>query len=327
MAWWSTAGILHALAAGPVSLGAFRFLLGVGEAGNWPAAVKLVSEWFPPKERALASGIFNSGSAIGALIAPPLVAWLVLSWGWPVAFLTAGLTGYLWLIAWWSIYRTPAGVAREAQARPAPPLALLRTRFGAWFTFSKIFIDPAWYFYIFWFAKYLSAVHRFTLADIGKTAWIPFLAADAGNLAGGALTQMLAARGLPMPVARKTSFAVFTTLMTAGIPAVLSHSAAWAITFVSVASFGYTGSCANALAFPADVFPRNMVGSVYGLASMGAGFGGMLFAWLTGLVIDRFGYTPAFLAFGIMPLISLAVIVFLLGPLRPDPQFHSQLPC
>ena len=322
MLWWSTAGVLHALAAGPLSLGLYRFLLGVGEAGNWPAGVKLVSEWFPPKERALASGIFNSGSALGAIVAPPVVVWLVLKWSWQTAFFVVGLVGYLWLLMWWLVYRTPDNVQREVRARPAPPLALLRTRFGGWFTFSRIFIDPAWYFYIFWFAKYLSTVHHFTLEEIGKTAWIPFAAAGPGNLAGGGLTQWLVARGVPVSMARKTAVAVFSVLMTAAIPAVFAPSPAWAIAFVSVAAFGYTGSCANTLAFPADVFPKNMVGSVYGLASMGSGFGGMLFAWLSGVIVDRFGYTPVFIGFGIMPLISLAIVVFLLGPLRPDPRFQ-----
>jgi ACS family hexuronate transporter-like MFS transporter len=294
----------------------------MGEAGNWPAGVKVVSEWFPPSERSLASGIFNSGSAIGAIAAPPLVVWVALRWGWPGAFVLVGLTGYVWLAIWWLVYYTPREVEEEALAPPAPPLKLLRTRFGRWFTFSRIFIDPAWYFYIFWFTKYLSSVYHFTLIDIGRTAWIPFVAADAGNLAGGALTQMLVRRGLELPVARKGSFAVFVVLMAAGIPAVLSPSAAWAIAFVSVAAFGYTGSCANSLAFPADVFPRNMVASVYGLASMGSGFGGMVFAWLTGVVIDRVGYTPVFIGYGILPLVSLGIVLFPMGPLRPDPQFE-----
>ena len=322
MAWWSTAGILHAFAIGPLTLGLSRFLLGMGEAGNWPAAVKLVSEWFPPKERALASGIFNSGSSIGAIIAPPVVVWLVLKWGWPTAFIAVGALGYVWLLVWWCVYHTPADVRREVQARPAPPLTLLRTRFAGWFTFSRIFIDPAWYFIIFWFAKYLSTVHHFTLLEIGKTAWIPFVAADIGNLAGGAFTQFLVGRGLSLPVARKAAATSFMALMAAAIPAVLSPTAAGAIAFISVAAFGYTGSCANTLAFPADVFPRNMVASVYGLASMGSGFGGMLFAWLSGLVVDRYGYTPVFIGYGIMPLISLSIVLFLMGPLRLDPRFQ-----
>ncbi len=323
MVWWSTAGILHAFASGPLSLGAFRFCLGIGEAGNWPAGVKVVTEWFPAKERALASGVFNSGSAFGAIVAPPAVVWLVLRWGWQAAFVIVGLTGYLWLIAWWLLYRTPANVRREVEARPASPLALLRTRFGAWFAISRIFIDPAWYFYVFWFAKYLSTVHHFTLADIGRTAWIPFAAAGPGNLAGGALTQWMVGRGLPPSMARKTAFGVFAGLMTAGAAVVFAPSPAWAIALVSVTAFGYTGSCANTLAFPAEVLPKNMVGSMYGLVSMGSGFGGMLFAWLSGMVIDRFGYMPVFVAFGIMPLVSLAIVAFLMGPLRPDLRFDE----
>jgi MFS transporter, ACS family, hexuronate transporter len=323
MAWWSTAGMLHALAIGPLSLGVFRFLLGAGEAGNWPAAVKVVSEWFPPKERALASGIFNSGAAIGALVAPPLVAWLVITWSWQVAFIVIGSSGYIWLAAWWLIYRTPADVRREVEARPAPPWRLLGTRFVSVLTVSKIFVDPVWYFYIFWIPKYLSSVHGFTLADIGKTAWIPFLSADVGNIAGGAFTQWLIRRGVPVPVARKGAVALFALMMTSAIPVVFTKNPAVAIAWVSVATFGYAGYNANSLAFPADVFPRNMVGSIWGLASMGAGFGGMLFSWLSGAVIDRFGYFPVFIGYGILPLIALALVLGPMGPLVRDPRFET----
>jgi ACS family hexuronate transporter-like MFS transporter len=323
MAWWSTAGLLHALATGPFTLGIFRFLLGMGEAGNWPAGVKVVSEWFPPKERALAAGLFNSGAAIGALIAPPLVAWLVIGWGWPSAFLTIGLSGYLWLVPWCLVYRTPEHVQREVSVRPPPPWHLLRTRFVGYFTLSKIFMDPVWYFYIFWFPKYLSTAHHFTLAQIGKTAWIPFLTADLGNLAGGALTQWLIRAGVPVPRARKISVTAFALIMISAIPAVLAPSATQAIALISVATFGYTGYLANTLAFPPEVFPRNMVGSVFGLASMGSGFGGMLFGWLSGRLIDHYGYTPVFIGYGIMPLIALAIVLFLVGPLVPDERFKN----
>jgi len=322
MLWWSTAGLLHTLARGPFSLGAFRFLLGMGEAGNWPAAVKVISEWFPPKERALASGIFNSGSAIGAVAAPPIVTWLVLRWGWPRAFLLVGLSGYAWLIAWQLIYRTPASVQGEVRSRPAPPWRLLKTRFVAFFTLSKIFVDPVWYFYIFWFPKYLSTVHHFTLLQIGKIAWIPFLTADIGNLAGGLLTQLLIRGGTPIPVARRISVAIFALLMTAAIPAVLVQHVWLAIALVSTATFGYTGYLANTLAFPADVFPKSMVASIWGLASMGSGFGGMIFSWLSGRIIDRHGYTPIFIAYGIMPLLAGAIVLFLIGPLEPDARFQ-----
>ena len=270
----------------------------------------------------MASGIFNSGAAIGAVIAPTLVAWLVGRWGWPSAFIAVGLCGYLWLAAWWWLYRTPAAVQREVRARPAPPWRLLRTRFVLFFTLSKLFIDPVWYFYLFWFPDYLSSVRHFTLAERGSTVWIPFLSADVGNIVGGLVTQMLIRRGVPISVARRASITLFAVLMTAAIPAVLAPSAGWAIAWISVATFGYTGYTANTLAFPADVFPKNMVGSVWGLASMGSGFGGMVFSWLSGRLADRYGYTPVFIGYGILPLLALAILLFFLGPLRPDPRFQ-----
>lgn len=324
MVWWSTAGVLHAFATGPFTLGIFRFLLGMGEAGNWPAAVKLVSEWFPAKERALASGIFNSGSAIGALAAPPLMAWLVLNWGWPKAFVVVGISGYFWLAVWWFVYHTPECVRREVQVWPAPAWRLMRTRFVGFFTLSKLLMDPVWYFYIFWFPKYLSSVHGFTLADIGKTAWIPFLTADIGNIAGGLLTQRIVRFGVPVSRAQKISVTVFGLLMTSAIPVSLTHQPAIAIALISIATFGYTGFLANTLAFPAEVFPKNMVGSIWGLASMGAGFGGMIFSWLSGRLIDRYGYAPVFIGYGVMPVLALAVVLFLIGPLCPDPRFQNR---
>jgi ACS family hexuronate transporter-like MFS transporter len=320
---WSGAGMLHALARGPWSLAACRFLLGVGEAGNWPAGVKIATEWFPARERALACGIFNSGAAIGAVAAPPLVAWLALTFNWQAAFLAIGITGYIWLIGWWLIYRTPAAVQAETIARPAPAWELLGTRFVSVLTISKVFLDPVWYFYIFWFPQYLKSVHHFDLAKIGKTAWIPFVTADLGNLVGGWLTGYFMRRGMPASRARKTSVAIFALLMTSAIPAALTSDVWLAIGLISVATFGYTGYNTNALAMPADVVPKNMVGSVWGLASMGAGFGGMLFSWLSGKMIDSYGYTPVFIGYGIMPLIALALILFYLGPLRPMPQFQT----
>jgi MFS transporter, ACS family, aldohexuronate transporter len=322
MAWWSTAGILHALATGPWSLAGFRFLLGVGEAGNWPAGVKVVSEWFPARERALAAGVFNSGAAIGAIIAPPLVAWLALQYSWRTAFVVVGLTGYAWLAVWWLVYHTPANLRAEVIARPPAPWRLLRTRFLAVLTLSKVFLDPVWYFYIFWFPQYLRSVHGFGLAKIGMTAWIPFVTADLGNLVGGWLTGRLMRGGVPPSTARKTVVAIFAVLMTAAIPAIVVTNVWASVAWVSVATFGYTGYNSNALAFPPDVFPRNMVASAWGLASMGSGFGGMLFSWLSGWVIDRYGYTPVFIACGIMPLVAASLVVFVMGPLEPLPEFQ-----
>lgn len=306
IAWWSASSVLHAFARGPISLGAYRFLLGMGEAGNWPAGVKVVAEWFPERERALASGVFNSGSSVGAILAPPVVAFILLRFGWPSAFLFIGLLGFVWLGFWWKFYRTPE--AAVVEERPLSAWRLFQMRLVWSFTLSKIFMDPAWYFYIFWFPEYLKHSRHFDMASIGAFAWIPFAVAGIGNLLGGVIGSWLLRRGLPVMVARKTALTLFALLMTAAIPAVLVNSAWLSIAFVSVAVAGYTGGLANMLALPADVFPKNAVASVWGLASMGAGFGGMIFTLVTGWVVDHFSFTPVFIGFGLIPLISAGIL-------------------
>jgi len=318
VAWWSAAEVLHAFSNGVVSLGIFRFLLGMGEAGNWPAGVKLVAEWFPPEERALASGIFNSGSSIGAVIAPPLVTWIVLSSGWREAFAFVGLTGFIWLIFWLMLYRPRAGGLLERPPRPMALRALLRDRFLWQLTLSKVFSDPVWYFYIFWFSQYLRTARGFTLLQIGQTAWIPFLAADIGNLMGGMFSGRLTRRGIPPDRAHRMGVLVFSLLMTAAIPAVLVRSAPVSIGLVALAALGYTGSLANLLSVPADAYSKDNVGSIWGFASMGAGFGGMVFSLITGSVVERWSFTPVFIMFGVTPLIA-ATLVWRL-PKRTPPE-------
>jgi MFS transporter, ACS family, aldohexuronate transporter len=316
MAWWSTAAMLHAFARGALSLGLFRFLLGIGEAGNWPAGVKVVAEWFPERERALASGVFNSGSAVGAIVAPPVVAWILLRLGWQLAFAFVGAMGFVWLLLWWPTYhRAPGDGAKDESALPIPVWRLLRTRFVAIFTLSKIFMDPVWYFYAFWFPEYLKRARNFDMAAIGKYAWIPFVAAGFGNLFGGLVSGFLLRCNLSVTVARKTSVTFFALLMTSAIPAVLVHDAWSSIALVSLAMLGYTGSLANMLAMPSDVFSKNAVASVYGLASMGSGLGGMVFMLITGWAVDHYSYAPVFFGFGIMPLICTLILWTMLGPL------------
>jgi MFS transporter, ACS family, hexuronate transporter len=319
IAWWSTAAVLHTFARGAVSLGIYRFLLGMGEAGNWPGGVKVVAEWFPEQERALASGLFNSGSSVGAILAPPIVAFVLLRFGWPTAFFVVGVAGFVWLLFWWPTYYTPAAVLQEANAPPIPPWQLFRTRFVWSFTVAKIFMDPVWYFYIFWFPEYLKRARNFDMAAIGKYAWIPFVVAGMGNLFGGMLSGVLLRRGYSVTVARKGALTFFAVLMTSAIPAVLVRDAWLSIALVSIAMMGYTGCLANMLSMPADVFPKNAVASVWGLASMGSGFGGMVFALITGWVVDHYSYTPVFFGFGLMPLLCAGLIWGLLGPLQPSP--------
>ncbi|HEX4231813.1 MAG TPA: MFS transporter [Bryobacteraceae bacterium] len=311
MLWWSAASALHVFARSAASLGVCRFLLGIGEAGNWPAAVKVVSEWFPVKDRALASGIFNSGSSIGALLAPPLVAAITLRFGWRSAFLSIGLLGFIWAAIWLRTYRMPP-VAIATLTTPQakrPSFGLIRDRFVWSLLLAKIFFDPAWYFYIFWIPQYLSSARHFDLAEIGLVAWIPYLAADIGNLAGGAFYIALLRLRISLPAARKISLVTFAALMTAAIPAVLATTSSVSIAFVSVATFGYTGCLANMLALPGDFYPSEVLGSIWGLASTGAGFGGMLFSLITGWAIARFSYVPVFFGFGVMPLVSAAILL------------------
>lgn len=318
MLWWSVSSILHIFASGTFSLVAFRFLLGMGEAGNWPAALKVVAEWFPERERAAASGIFNSGSTIGVILAPPLVAFVVLQLGWRAAFLVIGATGFLWLFAWLSLYRTPPESA-PVKSAPQPVGKLLRMRFVWSFTLSKMFLDPVWYFYVFWFPEYLKQVHKFNLAAIGKFAWIPFFVAALGNVLGGVLSPALARRGMPLPTARKLAITVCALLMLSSIAAVLSSSPWFATAFVAIAMAGYTAANVTQLAFVADAFSKESVASVWGFASMGAGFGGMVFTTIAGWTIHHYSYTPVFVGFGFVPLVCAAILWTLTGPMPARP--------
>jgi ACS family hexuronate transporter-like MFS transporter len=254
-------------------------------------------------------------------VAPPLVAWIILKSGWQTAFLVVGGSGLIWLIVWMFMYYTPANTIAEAKTQPLSVPTLLRSRWVRMFTVSKIFSDPAWYFYIFWFPQYLKSARGFDIATIGKFAWIPFFTAGAGNVLGGLCAAALLSRGVSVAWARKTSVMLFAVLMTSAIPAVLVSNAFVSISLISIATLGYTGALANMLAMPADRFPKNTVGSVWGVASMGAGFGGMVFSLLTGWVVDHYSYVPVFIGFGILPLIAAAIVWAL--PEHPVTQWSS----
>jgi ACS family hexuronate transporter-like MFS transporter len=321
--WWSVAAMLHAAARSALHLGLFRFLLGLGEAGNWPGAVKAIAEWFPARERAFAIGLFNSGSTVGATVAPPLVAWLALAYGWRNAFLITGSLGFFWLALWLFLYQRPE---RHRWLRPAE-LELIRggqedvrvgerirwrSLFGyrqVWgLVLGRMLADPVWWFYVFWLPEYLKREREFSLAMIGYFAWIPFLAADIGNLTGGAMSGLLVKRRVPVLRARKAVMLACAVLMMAGIPAVLVEQAWLAVALISLVTFAYSAWAANILTLPADLFPPQIVASVSGLSGTGAAAGGMLFTLIIGYVVDRFSYVPVFTAAGLMPLVSFAVI-------------------
>jgi MFS transporter, ACS family, hexuronate transporter len=321
IAWWSLAEILHAFSGGAISLGVFRFLLGVGEAGNYPAGVKLIGEWFPASERSLASGIFNSGAAVGAMLAPPLLAWTVLKMGWQASFVIVGAAGFVWLAAWLIFYRSPVNSPGEVESPPPAVWALAKSRFVWQFTLSKVFADPVWYFYTFWFPQYLKVGHGFSMKEIGETAWIPFFTGGIGNLAGGFLCSWLLRYGIFPQTARRVGVLIFSALMVAAVPAAMVPSPVFAIALISTATFGYCGALANVLAIPRDLFAKNAVASIWGLASMGSGFGGMFFSLVTGWLVDSYSFRPAFVLFGLTPIIAAGLIWSL--PRSVAPAFRS----
>ncbi|MRX47012.1 MFS transporter [Pedobacter puniceum] len=333
MAFWTTAAMLHALARLPWHFGLARFFLGIGEAGNWPSAIKLTSEWFPQSERSTASGIFNSGSAIGAVVAPPLIAFLGTVYGWKATFIIVGSLGYLWLIAFWFTYYTPKQALEETKLRTIPAKKLIKNKFVLGFTLSKVLMDPVWYFITFWIGRYLVDVHGWDLTTIGWFAMIPFISADFGNILGGLFTQTLIKRGMAVPRARKLAVTIFG-LMTAGsliLGPLIITSPAIAIAVLAVAGFGYSSYTANSMAFPADVVPKNATASVWGLASVGSGLGGAIFQSISGVTVknfsDAYGYSSAyntvFIGYGVLALLGLCVVLFVIGPLVRDEELHA----
>jgi len=333
MAFWTTAGLLHAVARTPLQFGFFRALLGIGEAGNWPAAIKLTGEWFPPEERSTASGIFNSGAAIGAVVAPPLIAWLGTSYGWQATFIVIGALGYTWLAVFWFLYYTPERSIKESKARIVPPLKLLKNKFVSNLTLSKVFMDPIWYFITFWIGRYLADVYGWNLAKIGWFAMFPFIVADFGNILGGLFTQWIIKRGVRIPKARKIAVAIFGLMMAFSLilgPFVINGPAG-AIIILAIAGFGYTAYTANTLAMPADVVPPSATASVWGIASVGAGLGGAIFQSISGVAIKNlstqfnytFAYSAVFIGYGIIALIGLSIILFRTGPLLRNSELQE----
>ena len=333
MAFWTTAGILHALARSPFQFGVFRFLLGIGEAGNWPAAIKLTSEWFPPEERSTASGIFNSGAAAGAVIAPLLIAWLGTTFGWQFTFVAIGVLGYLWLAGFWFTYYTPERSIKESKARIVPPFKLLKNKFVLNFTLSKVFIDPVWYFITFWIGRYLADSFGWDLAKIGWFAMFPFIIADLGNISGGLFTQWIIKKGVPIPKARKIGAGIFGSIMAVSLllgPFLINGPYA-ALAVLGLAGFGYASCSANMLAFPADVVPLSATASVYGLASVGSGMGGAIFQSLSGVAVkklsEKFNYVIAynavFIGYGLMALTGILILLFMTGPLIRDKKLEQ----
>ncbi len=315
ISWWSGAGMLTSLARGPLSLGAFRGLLAVGEGGAWPAFAKAVALWVPKEARTLAIGACNSGSSVGSMIAPPMVAWVTLRWGWRAAFLATGAIGFLWVAAFQVFRRWHPEMARSERAARTrsgqgnlPWRSLIRYR-QTWAVFACRFLaDPLWYFYIFWIPSYLASERGLNLAGIGMVAWIPFLAADVSNFVGGYVTLRLQRRGWSVNRTRKTLMAISALLSPVGIFAVFAHSLVWTIGLMSAAVFFWIFWSISVHSLPGDYFPSRAVGSVYGIAGTGSTVGSMIGTWAVGFTVDRtHSYAPAFVGIGLLMPITMLV--------------------
>ncbi|WP_394839053.1 MFS transporter [Pendulispora rubella] len=322
---WSLSAMAHAFVRGLGGLSVLRFCLGLGEAGNWPGAAKVVAEWFPVRERAFAMAIFNSGAAIGSIVAPPLIVWLQLTYGWQGAFLVTGGLGFCWLMAWWALYRpnespvaapVKAGVVPSKSDEEAPKwLALLRKKEVWAIVLGRVLVDPVWWLYISWLPLFLYKVHGFDLKKIGLFAWVPYLAADAGSLVGGLASGYLVKRGWRVQNARRATIAFGALLMPAGILAARSESPFSALALIGLVLFGFQVWINNVQTLPSDWFSSKTVASVAGLGGTGAGIGSMMFLLLTGWVVDHFGYTPILTAAGLLAPVG-TLLMFALFPNR-----------
>lgn len=328
---WSAAALLHAFARGAVSLGIFRGLLGFSEAGNWPAGGKTVANWFPQKRRAFAMAVFDGGSAVGAIAAPPLVALLAYHFGWRAAFIVTGILGLAWLAGWLWIYQDPARhpwlsaddrarVAQEAGSGPSKAASFsgaLRKIAGArqlWGLFAtRTVATPVWWFYVFWLPDYLSKARGFSLLEIGLYGWIPYLTVDLGKMTGGILSDRMIARGRSATFARKSVMIAGAVAMMGGLLVVSASNAALAIAWASLATFGFGMWSANILALHADIFNSATMGTAVGITGTGASLGGAVFTFVVGQVVDKSGYAPAFWLVGLFALLACLSLLFGVG--------------
>ncbi len=303
--WWSISDMLTSLSRSAFSLGCFRFLLGIGEPGNYTAAPKAVSEYFPPKERGLVIGIYTAGATMGATLAPPLVAFLAGTVGWRYAFVCTGSLGLIWLIPWLLIYRTPRdSVAPQPAIRIADDRNVWREilqRRETWLLlFSRLITDPVWYFLLFWFPKYLNDSRHLTLAQTGKIAWIVYLAADLGCLSAGYFSGVLIRRGLS-PASSRVRMMAFSVILLPLSPLVAySPTALLAVLVASIAAFGHLSWQTSLSTLLVDIYPKRLLGTAFGIVAAGSGLGGMLSTNLVGRVVTNYSYTPLFIAMGLM---------------------------
>ncbi len=322
---WSMAAMSHALVQSVIGFAAARFALGLGEAGNFPAAIKTVAEWFPRKERALATGIFNSGSNVGAIVAPLVVPWITLRLGWHWAFLFTGFLSAAWLIAWLTIYRRAWAPVQdpvqddEAESTSKISWAHLLAYRQTWaFLLGKFITDPVWWFLIFWLPKFLNSEHGLTLTDIGPPLVAIYLMADCGSIAGGWMAAAFIKRGWSANRARKSAMLICACSVVPVVFAAKARNLWVAVALIGLAAAAHQGWSANLYTLASDTFPRGAVASVVGIGGFGGAVAGMMVATFTGFLLQFTGsYVPLFVMASSAYLLALLVIHLLVPKLKP----------
>lgn len=330
---WSLAAAAHAFADSVMGFAIARFALGIGESGNFPAAIKTVAEWFPKKERAFATGIFNGGSNVGAILAP-LVVPILFAWhGWQTAFIATGLAGLIWIVFWWPLYRRPQehphlSPAELAYIESDPPdpavrvpwLSLLPFRQTWAFAIGKFLTDSIWWFYLFWFPKFMNDQFSVDIKTIGLPMITVYLLADVGSIAGGWQSSRLLERGWSANAARKTAMLTCALCIVPVAFAPLVSDKWIAVLLIGVAAAAHQGFSANLFTLTSDMFPRRVVGSVVGIGGFAGAMGGFLMNLSAGRLKDMTGnYIAMFTVAGFAYLTALAIIHLLVPRLEPAP--------
>ena len=302
---WSVAAMFHAMATGTLGFGIARTALGLGEAGNFPAAIKAVAEWFPKKDRALATGIFNSGTNVAAIIGPPLIAWIFSNYGWQEAFIWTGSLGFIWLIFWWWLYRIPSRQKKITKEEfeyihgdqdedvndqsPKPRWSgLFRLRQTWAIIFGKFLTDPVWWFYLFWIPSYFNTTYHLNLTSSAIHVSTVYIVASFGSILGGYLSGWLIRKGIPIYKARKYSMLIFACCV---IPIffVRYTNGIWpAVWLISLAAAAHQAWSATIYTVAGDMFPKKILSSVIGIGGMAGSVGGILFPFLIGILLDHF---------------------------------------
>jgi len=327
---WALANMAHAMATGWQSLAFFRALLGGTEAAAIPAGAKTVSQWFPPRERPLATSLFQMGTSVGNMIAPPLVAFCILAWNWQAAFIVTGALSLAWAGLWWWGYRDPgahprlteaeravivSGQSEDVSGKPATRKDVLKSRSFWAIAVPRFLSEPAWQTFNFFIPLYLVAVWKLDLKSIALWAWLPFLAADFGSLAAGLLPPWLMKRGASLLSSRKITMTLGALCMLGPACIGLATSPGVAIALFCVGGFAHQMLNGALITLCADVFDSRTVGTASGMAGTAAWVGGMLFTLLIGQSADQFGYNPLFVALAALDLVAAVV---LWGLLRSD---------